>query len=633
MSLRSKIVLTLTVIAVVYVTVDVFLMHTMVAAPFEALEEREAIKDVHRVQAGVEAATEDLATRARSLAHRNDAFRYLHGENPAYEADVLGPKALESLDVNLLYYCDAEGNVVWGRIEETETRAPIAVREFPGRSIGNRHPVMLTAEDTGSTAGLMITEHGPMLVSGQRIPDLAGEGSSPGCVILGRFYDDTLRAALGERVKVEVDIWPLEDEKLPERERELKDQITASPLPVSDVADDGTLNVYAKLHNLVGAPTLLMRAKFDRDITASGFRIFNFALLSTVATALVILFVLMRLLQRIVIQPLSKLTTHTIEIGKTEDTTVKVAMERDDELGLLSKEFDAMMDKLAKSREQVVKTARLAGMSEIATGVLHNVGNVLNSVNVSANVVKRKAEQLSVADLKSMTEVLEARRDDLGHFVTNDPQGQQFLPFLGELTREMSQQRETILTELGALGKGVEHIIELVRSQQSYAGTVGVFEPANLPEQVDAALNMCKQAYGFTGDLDVVRDYEELPAVAVDKHKLMEILVNLIQNARQVLDDYGVEEKRLTLRVCRVDDTARITVEDNGPGISEENLAKIFNHGFTTRKDGHGFGLHISANAATEMKSQLWAESEGLGKGARFILSIPMEAASVKQAA
>ena len=324
-------------------------------------------------------------------------------------------------------------------------------------------------------------------------------------------------------------------------------------------------------------------------------------------------------------QPLSQLTDTAIEIGKTDDVSVRIGMERSDEIGLLSGEFDGMMAKLEKSRAELVETARLAGMSEVATGVLHNVGNVLNSVNVSTNLVASQIESLSIDDLEQMLQVLNDNEQDLAKFVTEDPRGKHFLPFLRELQQELKGQKISIREELAALIEGIHHIIDLVRSQQSYAGRAGVQEPVALSSQLDAAFSITAQSYAPEAQIEIAREFAELPKVLIDRQKLLEILVNLIQNARQSLDESGVPDKRITLRCHRAEgDRVRLEVEDNGLGIAPENLTRLFQSGFTTKADGHGFGLHISANAATEMGGRLWAESPGPGLGATFIVELPL---------
>jgi len=124
----------------------------------------------------------------------------------------------------------------------------------------------------------------------------------------------------------------------------------------------------------------------------------------------------------------------------------------------------------------------------------------------------------------------------------------------------------------------------------------------------------------------VIREYDkDLPEIVVDKHKLRQILVNLICNAKNACDESVRAEKVLTVRVAHPQGRLQISVSDNGVGIAQENLTRIFNHGFTTRKDGHGFGLHSGALAAKEMGGALLAESDGPGKGARFTVDFPVD--------
>jgi len=622
MSLRSKIVLVLGIVAVLYVALDVFLLRRMIAEPFRALEEGEAEKDVARVKAGLDGVLEDLVVRARALAGHADAARFVAGGEGSFAADVLQDDVLQRLDLNLLCFAAGDGTVRWSRAEESARRGPVHLREFPSGSIVEWHPVNVARGNGLASSGLMITDHGPLLVASHVVhgPD----GEALGIVIAGRFFDAALREALLRRMNVEVDIWPVDGE-LPDDVSRLRDDITSAAGPLAVAASADRLEVYTTLDDILEKPTLLMRSAFERPITRSGERILEFALLSTVATALLLLLVLLRLLNGIVIRPLSRLTHHTVELGRTEDMSARVGMQRDDEIGLLSREFDGLMGKLEKSREQVIRTSRLAGMSEIATGVLHNVGNVLNSVNVSANLAKRKTEQLAVTDLAAVKDVLLEHKSDLGGFVTSDPRGRQFLPFLDELARAMVGQKRDILEELRSLTGGMEHIIELVRSQQRYAGLSGVFEPTDLGAEIDAAVNICGQAFGGVDVVRVRRDYELLERVPVDRNRLMEILVNLLQNARQALQEPGVERRRLWLRVrAGAGGRVRIEVADSGVGIPRENLTRIFTHGFTTKRTGHGFGLHAAANAATELGGRLSVDSEGPGRGASFVLEIPV---------
>jgi C4-dicarboxylate-specific signal transduction histidine kinase len=264
-------------------------------------------------------------------------------------------------------------------------------------------------------------------------------------------------------------------------------------------------------------------------------------------------------------------------------------------------------------------------MSEIATGVLHNVGNVLNSVNVSARIAIEKANGSAAGDLRMVMDTLKPAANDLGAFIQNDPRGKHLYPLLHSLSEKLIDERKVLTHELEALTDGIEHIKELVQSQQGYAGRAGVRETLSLPELIDTAISITSQATSPNAEIRIQRDYAEIEAVPVDRHRVMEILVNLIQNARQSVVEARAEPARLTIRLKKLSpQQVRIEVVDNGVGIAPENLARVFTHGFTTKQNGHGFGLHASANAATEMGGSLSAHSDGKGLGATFALELPL---------
>ena len=637
MSLRYKIIAILSAIVLLNVVADNVSQRFMVSRRFEELERSEAQKDLERAVEGVQEEIDVLRGAGRRWAWWDDTYRFVQDGNESYRSSNLGPGALGSAGLHLLYICDEQGRVRWGRIEASETRDDISLRNFPREQLHLDHALILQrdTEEDGGFGGLMLTEGGPLLVASHSIRTSQGEGEPRGTLILGRFLDEELLAAIGDRLQVDLELWAFDAPDMPARERELVDQVTSSDAPVHDAVDGDWLHVYTTLPDMRRAPKLLLRGRVERDISKRGLESVRYALLSTLGTALLILFVLFRLLQRIVLRPLEKLTTHAESVGQTDDTSKKVGMEdRADEFGVLSREFDGMLAKLADSRAAHAETARLVGMSEIATGVLHNVGNVLNSVNVSANLVHKRTDGLKVGDLQKMTAILTEHADDLGTFVTEDPRGKHLLPFLTELGGALVTQKGAIVEELQTLSQGIEHIIELVRAQQSYAGKGGLFERSSIQDQVDAAVSITQQALMGREDVEIVREYEDVEPFPLDRRKVTEILVNLIQNARQAMRDSGGKERKLILRIKNSGpDMRRIEVRDNGSGITPEDMAKIFNHGFTTKDDGHGFGLHSAANAATEMKGKLWAESDGPGAGATFILELPTHPEEVRTAA
>ena len=277
---------------------------------------------------------------------------------------------------------------------------------------------------------------------------------------------------------------------------------------------------------------------------------------------------------------------------------------------------------LEQAHRELLEVSRRAGMAEIATNVLHNVGNVLNSVNISSGLIAEGVKKLRTASLARVVALLREHPQDLGAFITQDPSGKHVPAHLAQLTEHLLADQKTILGELDSLRRNVEHIKEIVTLQETYATFGGVKERVSVVSLVEDSLRMNE------GDLnsrqvEVVREFEPVPPVNVEKHKILQILVNLVRNARHACDDSGRADKRLTVRVANGQGRIRISVTDNGVGIPPENLTRIFNHGFTTRKNGHGFGLHSAALAAREMGGALAVHSAGPGTGATFTLELP----------
>ncbi len=282
-------------------------------------------------------------------------------------------------------------------------------------------------------------------------------------------------------------------------------------------------------------------------------------------------------------------------------------------------------EELERVHKQLLVASRQAGMAEVATNVLHNVGNVLNSVNVSASIVSERIKKSKCAGLSRVAALLHEHAADLATFLTGS-QGRHLPVYLQELATELIAERDAAVAELAELRGNVEHIKEIVTVQQSYARRGGVTDLVDIRTLVEDSLRMNEGAFSRHG-VTLVRDFQEVPLITIDKHKVLQILVNVIRNAKYACDDSASAEKRVTVRVRAAEGRMLIAVSDTGVGIPPENLERIFSHGFTTRKDGHGFGLHSCALAAKDLGGSLQGESAGHGQGATFTLTLPLSKA------
>lgn len=287
---------------------------------------------------------------------------------------------------------------------------------------------------------------------------------------------------------------------------------------------------------------------------------------------------------------------------------------------------------LQRVQSELMTAARQAGMAEIATNVLHNVGNVLNSVNISADLVSRTVRGSRAQGLAKAVQMMNDNAANLGQFMSQDEKGKLLPGYLNQLVEALEQERKGITDELAQLTTSVDHIKDIVATQQSYAGSSSLIEPLHIEHLIEDALRMNAAAL-VRHHVSVVKDYRELPRMLLDKHRVLLILINLISNAKYAMSNHTDGPRNLTISARLVEGNhLRISVKDQGEGISPENLKRIFTHGFTTRKDGHGFGLHSCALAAREMNGVLSVHSDGVGLGAVFTLEIPVEIQEIAHA-
>jgi signal transduction histidine kinase len=299
-----------------------------------------------------------------------------------------------------------------------------------------------------------------------------------------------------------------------------------------------------------------------------------------------------------------------------------------DNQGALRKAYDELRQ-ATKEREalhgRLVSASRQAGMAEVATGVLHNVGNVLNSVNVAAQLMSGRLRESEVDSLAKVCNLIRENEAQLSTFLVADERGRHIPRFIMEVSECLSRERKELEQELRSIVLGVEHVKHVVNLQQEHAKSPSIVDIVRPSELVSAALGFVQESLTRHG-VEVVCRVEVEEPLTLDKHQVIQILVNLITNARQAVAQS--QTKRICVTVERsVDDSigamVRFIVTDSGGGIAAEHLTRIFQHGFTTKADGHGFGLHSAAVSAQAMKGSIKAHSRGVGHGASFTLTLP----------
>lgn len=273
--------------------------------------------------------------------------------------------------------------------------------------------------------------------------------------------------------------------------------------------------------------------------------------------------------------------------------------------------------------QQLLAIARQAGMAEVAASVLHNVGNVLNSINVSANMVAETIEKSKISELSRLSHLIAEHKADLSHFITQDERGMALPNYIENLSQYWIKEQTKLKNETNILLRNIEHIKSIIAMQQNLSKVININQIVDINKMVEEALLITGIESNHL-DIKIIKHYKSLKPIMIDKIKLLQILVNLLQNAKDSLVQSNTLTKELTLTTnLSPEGRVIIAIGDSGGGIAPNNLVKIFSYGFTTKESGHGFGLHSSILAAREMAGTITAKSEGLQKGALFTLELP----------
>jgi signal transduction histidine kinase len=307
------------------------------------------------------------------------------------------------------------------------------------------------------------------------------------------------------------------------------------------------------------------------------------------------------------------------ELNQTLDSRVD---ERTCQLSEANGQLKDSLDRLGETQRQLVDASRSAGMAEVATAVLHNVGNVLNSINVSSDQVSHAVTNSKASSLADLSSLLV--QEDMAGLLKDHPKGKHLPAYVTHLASALKQEQDSVLKEMGSLQRNIEHIKVIVQMQQAHArGVNGALETVSLTDLVEEVVTMSAAAHEKCG-VKVEQELAKVPPSLIDRHRVLQILVNLFSNSKQAIQEKGDGRGTIFISLRQHGGQVKIELKDDGCGIAPEHMPRMFNHGFTTKKEGHGFGLHGAANAAKEMGGSLSCKSEGWGRGATFTLELPV---------
>lgn len=626
MSLRVKLTIVVLCVLGLFTGFDLAVQHWVVYPQFVTLEQAKARDDLRRCREAIEREIEHLSVYCHDWSAWDDTCKFIADQNEEYKKANLSSESMASGKRNLDLFVDTNGRVVHRDAYDFDEETALAIDEFDTEQLASDHPLIQHKSSESVIAGIVLTKHGPLLLASRPIVSSKNEGPIRGTLVFGRLLSKIVVSQLIKQTRVAMRITPANQvDSASPAELSSFAALSSPEEAVINEDNDETLLVAGRVDGLDGQPAIWITADVPRDISARGATTLRYSVISHMVTGFFIVALLILALHQIVIHPLRTFTAHASGIAASGDLGRSLELKRSDEIGILASAFDDMVQKLAEYRSKLMESSRKAGMADVASGVLHNVGNVLNSVNVAADLLTENVRKSKVVGLSRAAAMFREHREDLAHFLTNDSRGRQLPGYLEQLSDLLNREQSMFVSDLTDLRTSLDHINQIVQAQHVFAKPVAHEEPSLIADVVVTARSMLEAGLKRHG-IAIEFQVSEMPCVLLDRQKLLQILANLLTNAKEALGCTPVEKRCITIRAALSNGRINLQVADSGCGVAEENLTRIFANGFSTKDNGRGFGLHYCALAAQEMGGTLSVHSDGLGRGATFVLDLPFRA-------
>jgi len=607
MNIRTKIISLLALLFAVLVVLEVAVQKQVLMPSFAQLEREDAETSMKRIGFALDMTLESLELNAADWGNWGELYQFVQAPTQAFVSANFTPEAVKSLKMSVVLVVDMTGRYVLSSARSLETDEPLDLDLTARPALADDFPWRKNLMDGKPARGLLRTNRGVMMIVAAPVLNGSGSGQPRGMVIMGRLLTPVQVQMIGAQAQASLTL--------------LQDRRSAGADEVTET--DTSTQVIRPFVDIYGKPLMSLRVDVPRRITARGQRAVTYASLYLMGAAITVLLLLVITLNRIVLEPLARVTRHAVAVGEGTDLTVRLNIPGQDEVARLAREFDRMVERVAESRRQLVDQSFQAGFAELAKGVLHNLGNAMTPLGVRLSTLGNRLRDAPVADADlafaelAKTGEGSARRADLEEFLrlacrelaaaVKDARGD---------VAVVQRQSTIVQTALSELMRSTRnpHVVESVRLPDLVAQTLEIVPDA------------CRQRLAVDAD-DSLR---EVGAVNVARTVLRLILQNLIINAADAVRDAGRDKGvlRVAAEIVREADseTLHLHCKDDGVGIAADDLARVFDKGFSTksRETNYGIGLHWCANAIGAMGGRIWAASEGPGLGASMHLMLPL---------
>ncbi len=619
MSLKKK---TIAIIFAVFVfsgAMHLIVQELVVMSSFRELERERAVNNMGMVLGSLSREFQTLSTTASDWAYWDDLYHFAAGRNPEFLKTTLDENALLNIKLNLMNIYDQDGKMLWGKsLGGSGEELDFGDLSAPKLSAG--HPLRQLSQPIGEVAGFVPTENGPLMLHAKNILTNERTGPASGSFVLGRFLDIEAVTRMADQLRLQLSVSIIPDgEPVPDWAPELAHGFSHSPILLKETRN--VLESSTILADIHGRPFLQVRVDAPREVVARGRAAVLLATVTLSCAGLLVAGLLLFMLHNTILTPLARLTRHTVSLGETDNLRSRLDFERKDEIGVLAKAFDQMIGRLAEARKKLVDQSFQAGVAEMAGGVLHNIGNAMVPLQVGSANLKDELQAASVEELKTAI-------PELADPATTGNRREELARFVVRAGAEMAEKIERSKKHVADFARQIQYVQQILADQSHYARAARILEPLDMACIVSRAEQSMAAPMRAAMAVEIDPGVRGVGPVLSSRAALQQVVVNLMINAAESIMERGVEDGRLLVRAVReaVEGIPMVHFffEDNGMGIEEEHLDRVFERNFSTKKRSSGLGLHWSANTVNALKGSLYAKNKENGGGACLHLLLPL---------
>jgi two-component system, NtrC family, sensor kinase len=605
MNIRMKMLSVLALLFAVLILLEIAIQKQVLMPSFVELERDDAKTSMTRIDNALDTARYNLQLSAADWGNWGELYQFVQGHNAEFVKMNVTKATLKQLQVDMVMIVDLTGQVLVSSARDLSSGELMNLDFAAQKALPENFPWRSRLTQGNAANGLISTNQGVMMLAGAPILDGSGGGLWKGMAIMGRLLTPGQVLSIATQAQARLSMIP---------NRSAEDRL---------VETSALTQVYRSFADIYGHPVMTLRVDLPRKITAHGQRAVVYASAYLIVAGVAALLLLMVVVNRVVLAPLGRMTRHAVALGKGTDLTARLDLPGHDEVAVLAREFDRMLGRVADSQRQLMDQSYQAGFAELAKGVLHNLGNAMTPLGVRLSKLRERLRDAPSADVERAFE--EFTREEPGSDRYADLQA--FLR-LGhrELSAALNDAQENVIVIERQTAVAQSALSELMRSTRNEHVIESVRLPELISQTLDIVPDVCRQRLAVDADESLQR----VGVVQVARTVLRLVLQNFIINAADAVRDAGRERGvfKVVAEIVHASDREQLHLccEDDGAGIAQANLERVFDKGFSTksRDTNYGIGLHWCANAIAALGGRIWAASDGPGCGASMHLMLPL---------